>query len=150
MSSELLNEEAKHVGRWSRGHAILVKQGVQRMLACNPVSSRVTLTRENVFSVQGTQFSRLNFLTENVNSGETIQQKENLLRNYSLNLWLFKNCSSIILSFPAGLPRTIDINWSMVISFSCMQFQWQFLITNSGFWLVNILLRKLDTSWKKK
>ena len=29
---------------------------------------------------------------------------------------------------------------------SWIQFQWQFLITNSGFWLVNILLCKFDTS----
>ena len=29
------------------------------------------------------------------------------------------------------------------------RFQWQFLITNPGFWLVNILFRNFDTSSKK-
>ena len=31
-----------------------------------------------------------------------------------------------------------------------IQFRWQFLITYSGFWLVNVLLRKFDTSSKAK
>ena len=31
-----------------------------------------------------------------------------------------------------------------------IQFHWQFLITNSGFWLINILLRKFNTSSKKE
>ena len=30
-----------------------------------------------------------------------------------------------------------------------IQFHWQFFITYSGFWLVNILLPKFDTSSKK-
>ena len=31
-----------------------------------------------------------------------------------------------------------------------VQFHWQFLTTNSGFWLVNILVRKFNTSSKKE
>ena len=31
-----------------------------------------------------------------------------------------------------------------------LQFQWQFLIIYSSFWLVNILLRKFDASSKKE
>ena len=40
-----------------------------------------------------------------------------------------------------NLKSTLHIN---------MQFHWQFLITYSGFWLVNILLQKFDTSSKKE
>ena len=32
----------------------------------------------------------------------------------------------------------------------CIQFHWQFLITNSGFWLVNMMLWKFDTLSKKR
>ena len=32
----------------------------------------------------------------------------------------------------------------------CIQFHWQFLIISSDFWLVNILLRKFDTSSEKE
>ena len=45
----------------------------------------------------------------------------------------------------------IDIlRWCHTWDLLFMQFHWQFLIPNSGFWLVNILLRKLDTSSEKR
>ena len=47
---------------------------------------------------------------------------------YEIATWLTNNCKTLI----------------------DQQFQWQFLITNSGFWLVNILLGKFDTSKKKE
>ena len=39
--------------------------------------------------------------------------------------------------------------WNMKISLN-IQFHWQLETTNSHFWLVNILLRKFDTSSKKE
>lgn len=38
----------------------------------------------------------------------------------------------------------------MILKYHYMKFLWQFLITNAGFWLVNILLWKFRTSSKKK
>ena len=42
------------------------------------------------------------------------------------------------------------LRWCHTWDLLFMQFHWQFLIPNSGFWLVNILLRKLDTSSEKR
>ena len=52
VASKLLTEDEKHVGRWSRGHASLVRQGTQGMLAREHVTSQATFTREYV-STQG-------------------------------------------------------------------------------------------------
>ena len=41
------------------------------------------------------------------------------------------------------------INSSLEVS-TYIQFHWQFLIINSGFCFVNILMRKFATSWKKE
>ena len=38
---------------------------------------------------------------------------------------------------------------SAAASIYCIQFHWQFLITNYVFWLINILLRKFDALSKK-
>ena len=45
VASKLLTEEAKHVGRWSRGHASRMRQVAQIILAGEQVSPQATLTR---------------------------------------------------------------------------------------------------------
>ena len=48
MASKLPTEEAKHVGRWSRGHTSLVRQGAQGMLLREIVSFQAMLTSEYI------------------------------------------------------------------------------------------------------
>ena len=40
--------------------------------------------------------------------------------------------------------------WNVGRTYFSIEFHWQFLFTNSAFWLVNILLQKFDTSSKNK
>ena len=49
----------------------------------------------------------------------------------------------------SGLKQVLFISWKSS-KINAMQFQWQFLITNPGLWLVNILLCKFNTSSKKE
>ena len=45
VASKLLTKQARHAGRWSRGHASHVRQETQGMLVCEHMSSQATLTR---------------------------------------------------------------------------------------------------------
>ena len=68
---------------------------------------------------------------------------------FSLHLML------IDLKFPSvwGLDMFIIFIWKCLLFLGDLlyiQLHWQFPITYSGFWLVNILLRKFDTSSKKE
>ena len=61
----------------------------------------------------------------------------------------------IALKFPSiwGLDMFIIFIWKCLLFLGDLlyiQLHWQFPITYSGFWLVNILLRKFDTSSKKE
>ena len=61
----------------------------------------------------------------------------------------------IALKFPSiwGLDIFIIFTWKCLLFLGDLlyiQLHWQFPITYSGFWLVNILLRKFDTSSKKE
>ena len=61
----------------------------------------------------------------------------------------------IALKFPSiwGLDIFIIFTWKCLLFLGDLlyiQLHWQFPITYSGFWLVNILLRKFDTSSKKR
>ena len=48
MASKLLTEEVRYVGRCSRDHGSLVRQGTQGMLTREHVSPQATLTREYI------------------------------------------------------------------------------------------------------
>ena len=48
MASKLPTEEAKHAGRWSRGHTSRVRQGAQGMLPREIVSFQAMLTSEYI------------------------------------------------------------------------------------------------------
>ena len=37
-----------------------------------------------------------------------------------------------------------------MLSYACIQFHWQFIITNSSYWLVSALLRKFDPLLRKE
>ena len=45
---------------------------------------------------------------------------------------------------------SVPLNWLESIRKYNIQFHWQFLITYSDFWLVNILLQKFDTASEKE
>ena len=49
-----------------------------------------------------------------------------------------------------GFAPWPNIKLSQTLIYYCILFHWQFLITYSGFWLINILLGKFDTSSKKE
>ena len=69
--------------------------------------------------------------------------------NYHLfTKWLKMKPHSISsIYFPRQLPHNLTETLKMYLY---KQFHWQFVITFSGFWLVDILFRKFDTSSQNK
>ena len=107
------------------------------------------------------QISKREFFCENSQWLKTVNF---FVKHFILDVWLDSEYRSVICYLLGKLRtpiRLIQLQCKFthfkfkhnyhILRFNCyVQFHWQFLITYSGFWLVNILLWKCHTSsWKE-